>query len=193
MVWESSRINSPEPFEISKSGKKVNKKLIFKIFLKKSLHIRSNFSNFLVTKTIDRNKFWFSQNLGIFLGKFPFDSEFSPVYHEITETSPFRCRVWGGGQGVQGPVLRLLEFQVKDSGNILKAFEPIKSDQSLLKKLWVDFYIKMKSDRFFVPIWLTRSLLLRCLIYIPGLVVDSKDVKPVKYLFLWAYHEHSLL
>ena len=44
----------------------------------------------------------------------------------------------------------------------------------------------------FELISLTRSLLLRCLIYIPGLVVDSKEVKPVKYLFLWAYQEHSL-
>ena len=44
----------------------------------------------------------------------------------------------------------------------------------------------------FELISLTRSLLLRCLIYIPGLVVDSKEVKPVKYLFLWVYQEHSL-
>ena len=97
MVWESLRINLPQPFEVSKSGKKVNEKLFFSIFLKKCLHIRSNFSNFLLTKTIDKNKFWFSQNLGKILGKFRFDSQFSPVYHEITETSPFRCRVRGAG------------------------------------------------------------------------------------------------
>ena len=83
------RINFPEPFEVGKSGKKVNEKLFFSIFLKKCLHIRSNFSNFLLTKTIDKNKFLFSQNLGIILGKFRFDSQFSPVYHEITATSPF--------------------------------------------------------------------------------------------------------
>ena len=29
LVWESLRINFPEPFEIGKSGKKVNEKLIF--------------------------------------------------------------------------------------------------------------------------------------------------------------------
>ena len=32
------RIKFPEPFEVGKSGKKVNEKLIFMIFLKKSLH-----------------------------------------------------------------------------------------------------------------------------------------------------------
>ena len=57
LVWESLRINFPEPLEVSKSGKKVNEKLFFSIFMKKCLHIRANFSNFLVTKTINRNKF----------------------------------------------------------------------------------------------------------------------------------------
>ena len=33
LVWESSRINLPQPFEVSKSGKKVNEKLFFTIFL----------------------------------------------------------------------------------------------------------------------------------------------------------------
>ena len=82
--------------------KKSMKSCFFSIYLKKCLHIRSNFSNFLLTKTIDKNKFWFSQNLGKILGKFRFDSQFSPVYHEITATSPFSCRVGGGHESSMG-------------------------------------------------------------------------------------------